>query len=327
MTFKAFKITKTDAAVSGAVVDTTVDQLTPGNMLIKASYSSVNYKDALAATGVAKILSRMPLIGGIDVAGTVVSSEDPRFKEGDKVLVTGYDLGVGNDGGYSAYVRVPAEWVVKVPRSLSLFESMALGTAGFTAALSVIRLEQNGLKPGNGPVVVTGATGGVGSIAVAILAGLGYDVTAVTGKDHEHEYLKSLGAKTILARSAIEKIPGPIGKGTWAGAVDPVGGDILAWLTKTMAYGASIANSGLTGGIEIHTTVIPFILRGVNLLGIDSVMCPMGPRLDVWKRLASDMKPKMLASIAREIPLSGLPEAFRTLAAGNARGRFVVNVG
>lgn len=221
---------------------------------------------------------------------------------------------------------MPGDWVVKRPSSLTAFESMALGTAGFTAALSVIRLEQNGLKPGTGPVIVTGATGGVGSIAVAILAGLGYDVTAVTGKDSEHEYLKSLGAKTVMARSAIEKFPGPIGKATWAGAVDPVGGDVLAWLAKTMAYGASIANSGLTAGTDVHTSVIPFILRGVNWLGIDSVMCPMATRLEVWRRLASDMKPEMLTSIAREIPMTGLPDAFATLATGSAKGRFVVNV-
>jgi NADPH2:quinone reductase len=271
-------------------------------------------------------LKRFPLIGGIDVAGTVASSTDARFKAGDRVVVTGYDLGVDTDGGYSACVRVPADWVVKLPPSLSVFDAMALGTAGFTAALSVIRLEQNGLRPGAGPVVVTGATGGVGSIAVAVLAGLGYEVTAVTGKDHEHDYLRSLGAKAVLPRSAVQKSARPFEKATWAGAVDPVGGDTLAWLTKTMAYGASIANSGLTGGIELHTTVIPFILRGVNLLGIDSVMCPMPLRLEVWRRLATDMKPAMLASIAHEIPLAGLPDAFATLAAGNARGRFVVNV-
>jgi acrylyl-CoA reductase (NADPH) len=325
--FKAFRLSQADSTISGAIVDTTLDELTAGDVVIQAAYSSVNYKDALAATGAARIVRKFPLIGGIDVAGTVASSTDPRFKAGDQVLVTGYDLGVGNDGGYSANVRVPADWVVKLPPSLSLFDAMALGTAGFTAGLSVIRLEQNGLKPGAGPVVVTGATGGVGSIAVAILAGLGYDVTAVTGKDREHDYLKSLGAKTVLPRSVVEKSARPFEKATWAGAVDPVGGDTLAWLTKTMAYNASIANSGLTGGIELHTTVIPFILRGVNLLGIDSVMCPMPLRLEVWRRLATDMKPKMLRSIAREIPLSGLPDAFATLAAGNARGRFVVNVG
>jgi acrylyl-CoA reductase (NADPH) len=326
VTFKAFRISQADNKISGAIVETTLDELTPGDVVIKAEYSSVNYKDALAATGAAKILKRVPLIGGIDVAGTVVSSTDARFCEGDRVLVTGYDLGVANDGGYAAYVRVPADWIVKLPASLTTFDAMALGTAGFTAALSLIRLEQNGLRTGAGPVIVTGATGGVGSVAVSILAGLGYEVTAVTGKDSEHEYLKSLGAKTVMPRAAIEKSTRPIEKATWAGAVDPVGGDTLAWLTKTMNYGASIANSGLTGGVEVHTTVIPFILRGVNLLGIDSVMCPMPLRLEVWQRLASDMKPRMLKSIAREIPLSGLPTAFETLAKGAAKGRFVVNV-
>ncbi len=324
--FKAFRISQTDGKTSGAVVDATLDELTPGDVVIKAAYSSVNYKDALAATGAVKILKKFPLIGGIDVAGTVASSTDTRFKEGDQVVVTGYDLGVGNDGGYSAYVRVPADWVVKLASSLTLFDAMALGTAGFTAAMSVIRLEQNGLKTGAGPVIVTGATGGVGSVAVAILAGLGYDVTALTGKDSEHAYLKSLGAKDVIPRTTVEKGGGPIGKATWAGAVDPVGGDTLAWLAKTMAYGASIANSGLTGGIEVHTTVIPFILRSVNLLGIDSVMCPMPLRLEVWRRLASDMKPTMLKTVAREISLAGLPDAFATLAAGGAKGRFVVNV-
>ena len=324
--FKAFRISQDGEKISGAVVETTLDELTAGDVVIKAAYSSVNYKDALAATGGAKILRKFPLIGGIDVAGVVVSSSDTRFKEGDQVVVTGYDLGVANDGGYSAYVRVPADWVVKLPPSLTPFEAMALGTAGFTAAMSVIRLEQNGLKNVAGPVVVTGATGGVGSVAVAILSGLGYEVTAVTGKDSEHAYLTSLGATTVMPRSAIDKNNRPIDKATWAGAVDPVGGDILAWLTKTMAYGASIANSGLTGGIEVHTTVIPFILRGVNLLGIDSVMCPMPMRLEVWRRLASDMKPKTLSAIAHEIPLSRLDHAFLTLVTGAAKGRFVVNV-
>jgi acrylyl-CoA reductase (NADPH) len=324
--FKAFRISNAEGKISGAVTHLALDELTPGDVVIEAAYSSVNYKDALAASGTGKILKRFPLNGGIDVAGTVASSRDARFREGDEVLVTGYDLGVGNDGGYSAYVRVPADWVVTLPASLSLFDAMALGTAGFTAAMSVMRLEQNGLTPGHGPVIVTGATGGVGSISVAILAGLGYEVTALTGKDGEHGYLRSLGAKEVLPRSAIEHSARPIEKMMWAGAVDPVGGDTLAWLTKTMNYNASIANSGLTGGIDLHTTVIPFILRGVNLLGIDSVMCPMPRRLEVWRRLATDMKPQMLASIARQIGLAGLPDAFATLAAGGAKGRFVVNV-
>ncbi len=324
--FKVFRIADNGGRIAGAIVDATLDELSPGDVVIAAEYSSVNYKDALAATGAAKILKRMPLVGGIDVAGTVASSTDARFREGDQVLVTGYDLGVANDGGYSAYVRVPADWVVKIPAGLTARDAMTLGTAGFTAARSVIRLEQNGLTPGSGPVIVTGATGGVGSIAVAILAGLGYQVTAMTGKDAEHAYLRSLGAAEILPRSAAQKSQRPLEKATWAGAVDPVGGDTLAWLTRTMNYGASIANSGLTGGTELHTTVVPFILRGINLLGIDSVTCPMVPRLEIWRRLATDMKPTMLASIAREIDLAGLPDAFATLAAGNARGRFIVKL-
>jgi NADPH2:quinone reductase len=324
--FKAFRIADSGGTIAGTVVDTTVDELSAGDVVIAASWSSVNYKDALAATGAAKILKRMPIVGGIDVAGTVASSSDARFREGDQVLVTGYDLGVANDGGYSAFVRVPADWVVKIPSGLNPREAMTLGTAGFTAAMSVIRLQENGLKPGSGPVLVTGATGGVGSIAVAILAGLGYQVTAMTGKDTEHDYLRSLGASDVVPRSLAQKGPRPLEKMMWAGAVDPVGGETLAWLTKTMNYRASIANSGLTGGTELNITVVPFILRGVNLLGVDSVMCPMGPRIEIWRRLANDMKPKMLDSIAREIDLSGLPGAFATLAAGNARGRFVVSV-
>ena len=317
--FKAFRISETGGAISGAIVETALDELSAGEVVIAAAWSSVNFKDALAATGAAKILKHTPIIGGIDVAGTVASSTDPRFREGDEVVVTGYDLGVASDGGYSAFVRVPADWVVKRPAGLSLRDAMTLGTAGFTAAMSVIRLEENGLKPGSGPVLVTGATGGVGSIAVAILAGLGYQVTAMTGKDAEHDYLKSLGATDVVPRSLAQKSARPLEKMMWAGAVDPVGGDTLAWLIKTMNYRGSVANSGLTGGTEVHTTVVPFILRGVNLLGIDSVMCPMAPRLEIWRRLATDMKPKMLAAIAREIDLSGLPDAFATLAAGNDR--------
>ena len=325
-TFSAFRIADVAGTIGGAVVEMTLDELSAGDVVIAAEYSSVNYKDALAATGAAKICKRLPMVGGIDVAGTVTSTADSRFREGDSVLVTGYDLGVGNDGGYSAVVRVPAGWVVRLPDGLSAREAMTLGTAGFTAAMSIVRLEQNGLSPGTGPVIVTGATGGVGSVAVAILAGLGYHVTAMTGKESEHGYLKSLGAAEIVPRTLAQKSTRPLEKMLWAGAVDPVGGDTLAWLTRTMTYGASIASSGLTGGTDLHTTVVPFILRGVNLLGIDSVMCPMLLRLEIWRRLAGDMKPKMLASIAREIDLAGLPEAFRTLLAGNARGRFVVKV-
>jgi NADPH2:quinone reductase len=325
--FDAYRIFEQDGKVAGRLVRTTLDDISPGQVVVKAAYSSVNYKDALAATGAGKIIRRFPLTGGIDVAGTVVSSEDPRVQAGDAVLVTGYDFGVAHDGGYSEFVRVPADWVVHIPAGLTRREAMTLGTAGFTAALSIVELERNGLTPASGPVIVTGATGGVGSIAVAAFAARGYSVTAVTGKDSEHEFLRSLGAKEILPRASIVDDSRPLGKATWAGAVDPVGGDVLAWLLKTMSYGAGVANSGLTAGSDLLTTVMPFILRGVKLLGIDSVMCPMARRREVWARLASDLKPKNLNSIAHEITLAELPGAFDTLLKGAARGRYVVKLG
>jgi acrylyl-CoA reductase (NADPH) len=325
-TFRAFRIVNEDGRIHGSIVNATVAELSAGEVLIKASYSSVNYKDALAATGTGKILRRFPLIGGIDVAGVVASSADSRFRAGDEVLVTGYDLGVANDGGYAGYVQVPANWVVPMPHDLTAFEAMALGTAGFTAGLAIVRLEQNGLRPQNGTVVVTGSTGGVGSIAVASLARLGYDVAAITGKEEAHEYLRELGAREVLSRGTLEMGTRPLEKARWSGAVDAVGGDMLAWLTRTTDAWGCIASTGLTGGVELHTTVMPFILRGVALIGIDSVSCPMGIRTEVWRRLATDMKPKNLAAIAKEISLDGLPDAFATLLAGKARGRFVVNV-
>jgi acrylyl-CoA reductase (NADPH) len=325
-TFQAFRVFDEGGQVQGRVVQAALDELSAGDVVIKAEYSSVNYKDAMAATGAGKILRRFPLIPGIDVSGTVESSMAPQFRPGDPVLVTGYDLGVANDGGYSQYVRVPADWIVPTPVGLSAFDVMAIGTAGFTAALSVVELERNGLKPPNGPIIVTGATGGVGSLAVQCLAALGYEVTALTGKDSEHEYLRSIGAKEVLSRSAVQASTRPLEKATWAGAIDPVGGETLAWLTRTMTYRGSIAASGLTGGIEVHTTVVPFILRGVKLLGIDSVMCPMVLRREVWHRLATDMKPARLSASAREIDLPDLPDAFATLLKGAARGRFVVKL-
>jgi NADPH2:quinone reductase len=310
--------------INGRVVQLTLEDLSEGAVVIKTAFSSVNYKDALAATGAGKIMRRFPLVGGIDVSGTVASSSDARFKAGDEVLVTGYDLGVAHDGGYAEYVRVPADWVVPVPRGLTLSDVMAIGTAGFTAALSVAGLERNGAAPANGPVIVTGATGGVGSMAVQLLAARGYTVTALTGKDAEHDYLRSLGAADVLSRTTLQMGTRPLEKTLWAGAVDPVGGETLAWLTRTMMYNGAIACSGLTGGTDLHTTVLPFILRGTKLLGIDSVMCPMNTRLDVWHRLSTDMKPAALRTMAREISMSGLPDAFKTLLGGAARGRFVV---
>ena len=324
--FKAFRITNTGGKISAAIVDTTLDELTAGDVVIRAEYSSVNYKDALAATGTGKILKRFPLIGGIDVAGVVTSSADRRFREGDRVLVTGYDLGVGQDGGYGAIVRVPADWVVRIPDRLTSRDAMILGTAGFTAGLAILRLERSGLAPGQGPIAVTGATGGVGSIGIAALARLGYEVTAISGKDDARDYLTSLGAREILSRTTLTMGTRPLEAARWAGAIDAVGGDMLAWLTRTTNYWGSIASTGLTGGVELRTTVMPFILRGVSLIGIDSAMCPMPIRLEVWRRLATDMRPADLNAIAHEITLDGLPAAFETLLAGKARGRFVVNL-
>jgi len=324
--FRAFRVFDEGGAIGGRVVELTLDDLSAGDVVIKAAYSGVNYKDALAGTGSGKIMRRFPLVGGIDVAGAVVSSADERFKPGDPVLVTGHDMGVNHDGGYAELVRVPRDWVVPIPAALSAYDAMAIGTAGFTAALSLVELERNGLKPANGPVIVTGATGGVGSVAVQLLAARGYTVTAFTGKDAEHDYLRSLGASDVLSRHTLQMGTKPLEKATWAGAVDAVGGATLAWLTRTMIYGGPIAASGLTGGIELHTTVLPFILRGAKLLGIDSVMCPMDARLDAWKRLASDLRTDKLRAMTTEIALEDLPQAFDTLMKSNARGRFVVKL-
>jgi len=324
--FSAFKVFEENGNISGRVVQLSLNDLSDGSVVIKTAFSSVNYKDALAATGAGKIMRRLPMVGGIDAAGTVESSSDLRVKAGDAVLVTGYDLGVAQDGGYSQFVRVPADWVVPIPKGLSPFDAMAIGTAGFTAALSVVEMERNGLTPSSGPLIVTGATGGVGSIAVQCLAARGYDVTALTGKPQEEAYLRSLGAKQVLARDSVQMGTRPLEKAAWAGAVDPVGGTTLAWLTRTMMQNGCIASSGLTGGIELNTTVMPFILRGVKLLGIDSVMCPMATRLEVWRRLAGDLKPAHLVATAREIGLNDLPSAFDALLKSRARGRYVVRL-
>jgi len=326
MTFRAFRAFEEDGGVRGRIVDATLDELSAGDVVIRAAYSSVNYKDALAATGRGKIIRRFPLVPGIDAAGTVESSADARLREGQDVLVTGYDLGVTHDGGYAQRVRVPADWVVPLPAGLTTFDAMAIGTAGFTAALSIVDMEQNGLTPSAGPVIVTGATGGVGSLAIQMLASRGYQVTALTGKDDAHDFLRSLGAKDILSRGGLQMGTRPLEKSQWAGAVDAVGGDTLAWLTRTMQYNGAIASSGLTGGTEVHTTVMPFILRGVKLLGIDSAMCPAPKRQAVWRRLGGDLKPTALRSTSREISLDDLPGAFATLLDGAARGRFVVKL-
>src|SRR3989339_167069 len=271
MKFRAYRIFNEDNKTVSRWADLSLSDLDPGEVVIRAAYSSVNYKDALAATGAGKIIRRFPCVGGIDVAGVVVSSQDIRFKAGEKVLVTGYDMGVAHDGGFSELVRVPADWVVHLPLGLSLHDAMALGTAGFTAALSLYRLQQNDVRPENGRVVVTGATGGVGSLSINMLKRLGYDIVAITGKDSEHDYLKSLGATEVLPRSVMDLTSTrPLEKAQWAAALDSVGGTTLAWLTRTMQQNGVIASFGNAGGVELNTTVLPFILRGVRLLGIDS---------------------------------------------------------
>lgn len=327
-TFKALRIFSDDGkTVISRIVDMRIDELDPGEVVVKTAYSSVNFKDALAATGKGRIIRRFPCVGGIDGCGTVVSSTDARFKAGDEVIATSYDIGVAHDGGYAGYMRLPADWVVPLPKGMSLFEAMALGTAGYTAGLAVERMEHDGLRPGNGPVLVTGATGGVGSIAVDILAGAGYEVVALTGKESEGDYLKGLGAREVMLRSGLDlsRIK-PLDKATWAGAVDNLGGDALSWLASTMQVGGTLASVGLAASHALNTTVMPFILRGVSLLGVDSVNTPMHLRRKVWERLASDLKPRHLATMTRTVTLETLAPVFDALMAAQAKGRTVVKI-
>lgn len=326
-TLKAFRIFNEDGKVASRFVDMQVDELDAGELLVKVEYSSVNFKDALAATGAGKIIRRFPCVGGIDLAGTVVESSDPRFSKGAAVIATSYDIGVSHDGGYAQYARVPAAWAVPMPEQLDAFGAMALGTAGFTAGLAVERMEHEGLQPGNGPVIVSGATGGVGSIAVDILAGAGYRVVAFTGKESESAYLKELGAAEVMPAASVDlgKIK-PLDKATWSGAVDNVGGDVLAWMASTMQVGGALASVGLAASHTLNTTVMPFILRGVSLLGIDSVNAPMPVREKVWKRLATDLKPRHLDRIATTIDFNDLPQAFERVMKRQVRGRMVVRI-
>ncbi len=325
-TFRAFRIFEEDGKSQGRLVDLRLDDLDPGELVIRVYHSGVNYKDALAATGAGKVIRRFPCVGGIDMSGVVEHSSDSRFKAGDAVLVTGYDLGVAHDGGFAEYARVPADWAVPLPVGLTLFEAMALGTAGFTAALAIHRLEQNELTPDKGKVIVTGATGGVGSLAVQMLAQLGYHVVALTGKESEQDFLLELGASEVLLRGSIDMhSTRPLEKGLWAAALDAVGGDTLAWLTRTMQLEGAIASFGNAGGAALNTTVFPFILRGVKLLGVDSAATVMPLRKRLWGRLASDLRPNGLDKIAHTIPLSGLSQACEQLIAGKARGRAVVD--
>lgn len=325
--FKAYIIEQVEGRVVSRFTDLDESNLDPGEVTIKVAYSSINYKDALAATGAGKIIRRFPCIGGIDLSGTVVTSSDERFKPGDAVIATSFDIGVSHHGGYAEYARIPAGWVVPLPAGMSLFDAMAIGTAGFTAALGIQRLQDNGLKPGDGPVVVTGSTGGVGGIAVDILAHLGYEVTAVTGKANEHDYLKHLGAAKVISREELNPGPRPMERAIWAGAYDTVGGEPLAWLTRAMKQGASIAACGNAAGFDLKTTVLPFILRGNNLLGVDSGYWPMPDRENLWQRLANDLKPVHLADMTRCIAFDELPNLFDDFLKSRIRGRVVVAIG
>jgi acrylyl-CoA reductase (NADPH) len=325
--FRAYRIFNEHNKIEGRIAALTLDELMPGEVVFQNVYSSVNYKDALAATGAGgKVIRKYPLVGGIDAAGVVLSSTDARFKTGDEVICTSYDFGVAHDGGFAQVCRVPADWVVPLPPGLSLFEAMALGTAGFTAGLAVELLELNGLAPDNGKVLVTGATGGVASLVIDMLAGKGYAVTAVTGKDGEHAFLKKLGAQEVLMRSTIEMGSRPLEKSQWAAAFDSVGGEQLSWLTRTMNQHGLIASFGNAGGIELKTTVLPFILRGVRLIGVDSAATPMPLRRKVWQRLAGDLKPRHLADITNTITLDELGAYFGRMLNSGIRGRAVVKL-
>ena len=326
--FLAYRVHREDGKIEGRLERITLDDLNDGEVVIRSAWSGINYKDALAATGAGKIMRRFPMVGGIDVAGVVHASNDARHAEGDSVVITGFGLSEDFDGGYAEYMRASGDWLIPLPDGMSLRDSMAIGTAGFTAALAVDRMELNGQRPDRGPILVNGATGGVGSFAIDMLAGLGYEVTALTGKRDQDEYLRAVGASRIVYRDELEMGTRPLEKALWAGAVDNVGGEQLAWLTRTMQPEANIASIGLAGGFKLETTVMPFILRGVNLLGINSVYVGRERRERVWLRLASDLKPRRIEQIVTsEIPLEELPDAFDGYLAGSVTGRAVVRIG
>ncbi len=304
-----------------------MDDLSDGDVLIRTRYSSVNYKDALAATGKGRILRRFPLCGGIDVAGTVVSSESKRFKAGDQVLVTGCGLSETRDGGYAEYSRLDSRWAVPLPDGLTMREAMIIGTAGFTAALSLYRMEAAGQHPDMGPVVVTGASGGVGTMAINVLTGAGYEVHAITGKPAQFDYLESLGATQCISRHDLYWGERPLESARWAGAVDNVGGDMLNGLSRVIKPWGNIASCGLAGGTGLQTTVMPFIIRGISLIGINSAGCPYEIREMLWQRLAQDWKPPQMNDIIQsEVSLDELPDRFEPMLAGRSLGRTVVNV-
>jgi NADPH2:quinone reductase len=326
--FRAFRIHSEGGKIAARFEDIGLDDLAAGEVVIRVSHSGINYKDALAATGAGRILRRYPLVGGIDLAGIVESSADPRYREGDEVLVTGCALSETHDGGYAERARVRADWVIPLPPGMNAFDVMAIGTAGFTAALAIHRMEVNGQHPAGGPIVVTGATGGVGSIAIDMLKGRGYRVLALSGKAGAADYLKEIGADEVLARQGLDLGSKPLESARFGGAIDNLGGEILTWLTRATDFWGNIASIGLAAGPELKTTVMPFILRGVSLIGINSSATPREWRLKVWERIGTDLRPRHLKEIVtRTIDFADLPAAFPPYLEGAVTGRTVVRIG
>jgi NADPH2:quinone reductase len=325
LSFRACRVFEEAGRAAPRLVEMETDELSPGDVVVRVHWSGVNYKDALGVTGRGRILKRFPLNAGIDAAGIVESSGDGRFRPGDSVLVNGMGLGEAHDGGFAERLRVPGDWVVPLPEGLTLRESMVLGTAGFTAALAVVRMELNGQRPEQGEVVVTGATGGVGSVAVSILAGRGYPVVAVSGRPEHHDYLRRLGASEVRRPDELELGSRPLEAARFGGAIDSVGGEVLAGLVRHVGLWGQVACIGMAASPDLGGTVFPLILRGVSLLGISSANCPMPLRKEVWGRLGSDLRPKHLGEIvSREVPLAGVLEAATSLMERRALGRILV---
>jgi acrylyl-CoA reductase (NADPH) len=325
--FKAILIEKADAGQKVGLVDFDETQLMEGDVTVRVEWSTVNYKDGLALTGNAPVVRRWPMIPGIDFAGTVENSSHKEFKPGDAVVLNGFGVGETHLGGYAEKARVKGEWLVPLPKGISAKEAMEIGTAGYTAMLAVMALERHGIKPDRGPVVVTGAAGGVGSVAIALLAKQGFHVIAATGRAQESDYLKSLGATEIIDRAELSGPAKPLGKERWVAGVDSAGSHTLANLLSMTKYGGAVAACGLAQGLDLPGSVAPFILRGVSLLGIDSVYCPQALRREAWKRLASDLDRNKLSEIATEMPLAKVTEAGSEILAGKVRGRILVRVG
>tara|TARA_B100000674_G_C37934098_1_gene959443 strand:- start:312 stop:1310 length:999 start_codon:yes stop_codon:yes gene_type:complete len=325
-TFPALLLKEKNGEVVNEITDLSINDLPEGEVTVKVEYSTVNYKDGMVVNGLGRLVRHYPHVPGIDFAGIVEISNDDRYKAGDKVVLTGWHVGERYWGGYSAKVNIKADWLVPLPKNLSTKHAMAIGTAGFTSMLCILTLEKQGLRTGNGPVLVTGASGGVGSIAIAILSNLGYEVCASTGKNNEHEFLKSIGASEIFPREDFAgPAKAPLNSERWAGAVDTVGANTLANVLSQMKYGCSVAACGLAGGSKLDTTVIPFLLRGVNLLGIDSVVQPHDARCAAWKRISSDLPLKRLDSLTQTISLRDVPKAATDILNGSVRGRLIID--